>query len=108
MNISENSSRSYWVTRPVGMMRHVFPSALIVRVGISGQLHFAVDAGRIERRIGRRRVRARECVGVGRLDELEKGTRQARLLEDPEMALRARIMLLLSLHALEELLSVPG
>src|SRR5690349_6648216 len=75
---------------------------------MSGQLHFAVDARRIERGIGRGRVSSRQRFGVRGLDELQERAGQTRLLEDPEVTLRPGIMLVLPLHALEEFLSLSG
>src|SRR5438067_2457521 len=69
---------------------------------MSGQLHFAIDACGVERRVGRGRVRTRQRLRVGRFHEFKKGTGKIGFLEDPEVALRARVMLLLALHALEE------
>src|SRR5262245_43216523 len=98
MKSNANSSRSYWVTRPDGITRQVRPSAVIVRVGMSGQLHFAIDAGRIDRRVRCRGVGAGQRFRVGRLDEFQKCPRQTRLLENPEVTLEFGIVLLLPLH----------
>src|SRR3954471_5158575 len=106
MNMSENSSRSFWVTRPVGITRQLRPLAIRVRVGMSGQLHFTIDACGVERRIGCRGVRTRERLSVWRFDKLQECSRQAGFLENPEVTFGARIVLLFALHPLEELLSL--
>src|SRR4029079_14662250 len=102
MKMSANSSRSFCVTRPEGMTRQRRPSMVIVRMGISGQLHFAVDAGGIEGGIGSSGVSARQRIRVRCFDELERRAWEICFLEYPEMTLRARVMLLLPLHSLEE------
>src|SRR5262245_53558474 len=62
----------------------------------SGQLHVHVHALRIEDRLGGRRVRPRQRVGVTRLDELEERTGQPGFLERPETAVLFRVVLVLA------------
>ena len=83
------------------------PARVIERVGMLRKLHFVVDARRIEHALGRRRVRARERLGVGRLAELEKGAGQAGLLEHPVAAVRLRVVLALPLSVVRRTSFVP-
>src|SRR4051812_21126451 len=101
-----NSSRSYWVTRPDGMTCQRRPSSVIERVGMLGKLHFVIDSRRIEHGLGGGCMSADEGLVIGRLAELQEGTRQARLLEDPVAAVRLRVVFAISLQLLRELLSL--
>src|SRR5258708_8113591 len=106
MNSSPNSSRSYCVTRPEGSTRHARRWGLMVRVGMSGKLHFVIDAGGVEHPLRRRCVGARERGRVGRLAELEKRARQAGLFEHPVTTARLCVIVTLSQEPLSEFAAV--
>src|SRR5262245_52410199 len=82
------------------------PASVIERVGMLGELHFVIDSRRIEHGLGGGGMSAGEGLVSGRLTELEKGTRQARLLEDPVAAIRSRVVFAISLQLLRELLPI--
>src|SRR5262247_682674 len=92
MNSSPNSSRSYCVTRPDGNMRHVLPPTVMLRVGMSAQLHFDVHTVGIEQAVrgGCAAERTSERTSIARLHELEKCSWQSRLFEHPVATLRLR------------------
>src|SRR5215467_14559021 len=72
----------------------------------SAQLHFHVDPLRVEDRFGRRRVRARQRVGVARLDELEERAGKPRFLERPEAAVLLRVVVVLAAQLFVESLAI--
>src|ERR1019366_9436150 len=100
-NSRPNSSASYCVVWPDGKTFQRAPSMSMLRVGMSGELHFSVDAGGIEHRLGSGGVRGLERRGIRRLDELDERARERGLLEHPELAARVLVVVLPRLQALE-------
>src|SRR5215831_154833 len=72
----------------------------------SAQLHFHVDPLRVEDRFRRRRVRARQRVGVPGFDELEERAGQPRLLERPEATVLFRVVIVLAAQLFVESLAI--
>src|SRR5687767_9816152 len=105
-NISPNSSLSICVTRPEGKTFHSRPSTSITRVGMSLQLHFTVDARRVDERLGSAGVRRGERVEIVGLEELQEGALELRFLEHVEPAVRAGVVVTLRPHPLDVLLAV--
>src|ERR1019366_2549079 len=100
-NSSPNSSASDCVGYPDGKTLQRAPSMSMLRAGMSGELHFGVNAGGIEDGLGSGGMRGLERRGIGRLDELDERAGQRGLLEHPELTLRVSIVILPRLQALE-------
>src|ERR1019366_4161560 len=100
---SPNSSASDCVVYPDGKTFQRAPSMSMLRAGMSGELHFGVNAGGVEHRLGSGGMRGLERSCVGRLDELDERARERGLLEHPELALCPRVVVLPRLYALEVL-----
>src|ERR1035441_9655254 len=88
---SPNSSASDCVVYPDGKTFQRAPSMSMLRAGMSGELHFSVDAGGVEHRLRSGGMRGLEGLRIGGLDELDERARQRGLLEHPELALGPRI-----------------
>src|ERR1019366_4909348 len=100
-NSSPNSSASDCVAYPDGKTLQRAPSMSMMRAGMSGELHFGVDARGVEHGFGRRGMRGLQRRGIGRLDELDERAGQRGLLEHPELALCPYVVILPRPQSLE-------